>query len=104
MCVQGAIVFVWNFFQFVVSSRTRGVLLWSTGFVDFLFAVLLTIGCGLVGSFLPGTLGKCGDASSWKDAGGRNLFIEMSSTHDDIGARGECKAMVSHWILTIVMT
>ena len=98
-CVQGVIVFVWNIFQFGMSSGTRGVLLWSTGFVDFLFAVLLTIGCGLVGSFLPGTIGGCSHASSWQ----KNLFKDMAFTHMDVEAQWKCEGMVSHWILTIVM-
>lgn len=126
---QGGIVFLWNFIQFMVTPHIRGVLLWLTGFLDLVFAILLTIGCALAGSFLPGTLGGCSNASTWRNTpDGRNLFMELSGKGQDWpnsftkglswkhqgfvagmkeqarqGATSECQSLMSVWILTIVV-
>ena len=112
---QGWTVFAWNFVQFPVSPMMRGVLLWLTGFVDLVFAILLTASCAKIGSFLPHSIAGCGQAANWRNTvDGRNLFVELVGIPDGFeGVAGErekahwagstCKDMVTVWIVTIVV-
>lgn len=109
---QGWTIFVWNFVQFAASFMMRGALLWLTGFVDLTLAILLTVSCANIASFLPHSIAGCRYAADWRNtADGRNLFKEVLDTINDHAEEGEktgsarstCKDMVTLWIVADVV-
>lgn len=100
---QGWTVFAWNFVQFPANAVMRGALLWLTGFIDFTFALILTIACANIASFLPRSIAGCGRAAHWRNTpDGRNLFVELVDAPDDV-AGSTCKDMVTLWIVAVVV-
>lgn len=86
-----------------MSPFIRGVLLFLTGVIDLGFAIVLTVGCAKVATFLPNSNGKCGGALDWKTTeDGWNLFNELVWEGHYDNATSACKSMLLAWIMTIV--
>ena len=96
-------IFSWSIisaiFVFLTSKHLKGPRILALGLLDLSLAVILGIGVGLQGNYLPSTSRGCKKATMWQTTDEKDNFFTVLSNRDGAisTAQSQCSWLVSAW-------
>jgi hypothetical protein len=98
--------FWWNFFLWIPTIGSRGLLLFAFGVVDLGIVLALIPAVYLESTYIPHSKGPCPNAGSWQVSNGTASFFNLTAvaanaTNPDI--EGMCEEFVTNWSIGVAV-
>lgn len=102
--VGGMTTFVWMFVGFILILIWKGPIIFIYGLLDLGLGLVLSIGAGLQGNYLPATHATCKHAETWQVQDNHPSFFHLAATFGKgQDAKASCNQFVTVWILAVIV-